>query len=38
VPDTLSDGPSDVLCESEDDNVNSISHSDFKPKIARKIK
>jgi hypothetical protein len=33
----LSDGPSDVLSESDDD-VENESYSDFEPEIARKIK
>jgi hypothetical protein len=37
--DTLSDGPSDVLSESDDDdNVDKESYSDFEPEIASKIK
>jgi hypothetical protein len=35
--DTLTDGPNDVLSES-DDNVDSESYSDFEPEISRKIK
>jgi hypothetical protein len=34
----LSDGPSDVLSECDDDNVDSKSYTDFESEIARKIK
>jgi hypothetical protein len=36
--DMLSDGPSDVLSESDDDDVENESYGDFEPEIARKIK
>jgi hypothetical protein len=35
--DAVSDGPRDVLSESDDDNIENKSYSDFEPKIARKI-
>jgi hypothetical protein len=41
VLDTLSDGPSDVLSESDDDyddDVDNKSYSGFEPEIARKMK
>jgi hypothetical protein len=36
--DTLCDRPSDDLSESDDDNADSESYSDFEPEIARNIK
>jgi hypothetical protein len=36
--DTLSDGPSDELSESDrDDNVDNENYSDFEPDVARKL-
>jgi hypothetical protein len=35
---TLSDEPSDVLIESDEDDVDDESYSDFEPEIAGKIK